>query len=332
MMTLVQDLRYALRTALRRPWLFADCDRDAGARHRGEHRVLHDRECRPARAAAVSSSQQLVRVTVDLHAAARAGRRAVDSGTVRPAPERTVRRSAGIWPVSANLTETDEPERVETALVDANYFSMLGVGAQVGRVFGAADGQPGITEVAVISDALWQRRFGGDPHVLGKRIASTTTCIDHRRGTQDVSPSWCRRTATDVEVAPAGWPGVAVSNAQPIRRAYTLQGALGRLKAGVTPALAQQRVDALIGALRTQYPVDIRRAPLGAARHPAARRSGRRRSSRAADAARRGRLRAADRLRERRELLLARSSVRQREIAIRRALGAGRARLVRGSS
>src|SRR5215208_6093768 len=42
---------------------------------------------------------------------------------------------AGVWPVSANLTETDEPERVETALVDANYFSMLGISASIGRVF-----------------------------------------------------------------------------------------------------------------------------------------------------------------------------------------------------
>ena len=46
----------------------------------------------------------------------------------------------GVWPVSANLTETDEPERVETALVDAGYFTMLGVGAQLGRVFDASDG------------------------------------------------------------------------------------------------------------------------------------------------------------------------------------------------
>src|SRR5215210_5890555 len=40
---------------------------------------------------------------------------------------------AGVWPISANLTETDEPERVETALVDADYFSLLGIGAGVGR-------------------------------------------------------------------------------------------------------------------------------------------------------------------------------------------------------
>ena len=63
----------------------------------------------------------------------------------------------GVWPVSANLTETDEPERIETALVDANYFA----DARRRRAAWAACStrptrSPGITEVAVISDALWQ--------------------------------------------------------------------------------------------------------------------------------------------------------------------------------
>jgi hypothetical protein len=106
----------------------------------------------------------------------------------------------GVWPISANLTETDEPERVETALVDANYFSMLGIGAQVGRVFGASDAQPGIAEVAVISNALWKRRFGGDPNALGTRIR-----IDNDMySIVGVAPASFRhpgrRTETDAEV------------------------------------------------------------------------------------------------------------------------------------
>jgi putative ABC transport system permease protein len=87
--------------------------------------------------------------------------------------------------------------------------------------------------VAVISDALWQRRFGGDRHVLGKRIR-----IDNDMySIIGVAPKMFRHpgrgTATDVEVwAPAGWLASPFP-AQPIRRAYVLQGALGRLKAGV---------------------------------------------------------------------------------------------------
>ena len=115
---------------------------------------------------------------------------------------------AGIWPVSANLTETDEPERVETALVDANYFSMLGIGAQVGRVFGKGDAIPGIAEVAVISDALWQRRFGGDPHGprqadphRQRHVPRSSASRRRRSGIRDAG----RRRTSRSGRPPAGW-------------------------------------------------------------------------------------------------------------------------------
>ncbi|QQS48490.1 MAG: ABC transporter permease [Acidobacteriota bacterium] len=68
------------------------------------------------------------------------------------------------------LTGGPEPERIMGAFVSGNLFSMLGVNAALGRTFTVADEQPGRGQVVILSDALWRRRFGGDPNVVGKTI------------------------------------------------------------------------------------------------------------------------------------------------------------------
>ena len=77
---------------------------------------------------------------------------------------------SGLYPVDANLTGGDQPERVEVMLVSPNYFSILGVAPQLGRVFGAEDAGPGISEVIVVSDRYWKRRLGGAPDALGRKL------------------------------------------------------------------------------------------------------------------------------------------------------------------
>jgi len=69
-----------------------------------------------------------------------------------------------------NLSGAAEPERVRAARVTPNYFDVLGIAPRAGRTFMPDDGQPGRDDLVVLGYSLWQRRFGGDPALVGARI------------------------------------------------------------------------------------------------------------------------------------------------------------------
>ena len=118
-----------------------------------------------------ANADRLVRVTGDF-----TGLNAIDVGLSQPELLDYRDRSglfegiAGVWAINANLTEIDQPERVETLLASPSYFDVLGVRPQLGRLFGPQDTAPGINEVLVISDALWRRRFGASPDAIGRTL------------------------------------------------------------------------------------------------------------------------------------------------------------------
>jgi putative ABC transport system permease protein len=70
-----------------------------------------------------------------------------------------------------NITEAGVPERVESVFVTANFTSVLGVQPSVGRTFLPEEAEPGGKLVAVLNDGLWKRKFGADPQILGKGVA-----------------------------------------------------------------------------------------------------------------------------------------------------------------
>ncbi|HKW99046.1 MAG TPA: ABC transporter permease [Bryobacteraceae bacterium] len=70
-----------------------------------------------------------------------------------------------------NLTGSGEPERIAGMRVTANYFSVLGVQAFLGRTFLPGEGQPGRDHVAVLAYSVWKRRFASDPSIVGKTMA-----------------------------------------------------------------------------------------------------------------------------------------------------------------
>jgi len=77
---------------------------------------------------------------------------------------------AAISSDSFNINISGTPERIDSAVVSTSFFPLLGVQAQLGRVFLPEEGQPGRAHVVLLSDGLWRRRFGADPAISGRKV------------------------------------------------------------------------------------------------------------------------------------------------------------------
>ncbi len=158
---------------------------------------------------------------------------------------------SAISPVSTALSGGDRVERIEALGTIPSYFEMLGAKAALGRVYGQADWVPGFVDGVVISDGLWKREFGGDPHVIGRRIR-----VDEDGYTIiGVMPPDFRHPgetfAGDVELwAAAGFLADPFPS-PPMRARRSLPGAMGRMiEVGIMLKQAQQRLDALTAQLQ----------------------------------------------------------------------------------
>jgi len=329
--TLIQDVRYALRMLRKAPAFTAVVVTTLALGIGANTALFSVVDAVLLRPLAYQEPQRLVSVKTDMP-----GINLTDRGMSQPELEDFQKRSgvftqiSAVWPISANITGREKPERVEANAVSTNFFTLLAAKAALGRVFNDGDYRPGFSEGAVISDSLWHKMFGADPNVLGQAIRLDTdlyTIIGvmpaefHHPG---------RTLRQDVEIWVAAGYAADPFPHPPVRTQRFIPGAIARLQPGMTMAQAQSRLDAFAAQLREQYPTDypatvgwrVQLVPLqqevvgnvGVMLFLLLAAVGAVLLIGCVNIA---------------SLLLARSSVRQREIAIRQALGAGTWRLIR---
>jgi len=161
------------------------------------------------------------------------------------------------WFDENNLTGSSQPARVRLLIVAPNYFALLGIKPQLGRAFHPEDHSPGLTLEVLISDGLWKRTFGGDPHILDRSIRLDTD-LYRIVGVMPTGFDAPGRTAEErnIEVwAATSFYGPPMSD-RPSRSGRNLPTAIARLKPGLTIAAAQSRLDALVAALQQEFPED----------------------------------------------------------------------------
>ena len=232
---------------------------------------------------------------------------------------RLVQPMAGFSGATVTLTGRGDPDRLQGVVSSGSLLEVAGVRPSLGRVFTAAEATSEAPPVVVISHRLWQRVFAGSPDAVGQALTlggMSATVIG-------VMPKGFSFPDTNVDF----WAAERLTATQRASRTEYYMTILGRLAPGVTPGAARAELDTIMEGLRTSHPqanssVALEPTPLGEALVSNVSQMlwilmgsvGCVLLIACANLA---------------NLLLARATGRGREIAIRQAIGAGRARVIR---
>jgi putative ABC transport system permease protein len=148
------------------------------------------------------------------------------------------------------LLGRSEPERVATGVVSANFFDVLGVTPLYGRTFLAGDDEPGAPAVLVLSHKYWKRSFGGDPSVVG-RVFQMNDRPHQVIGVLPPVPQY--PVEVDVYMPTSACPFRSSPAMVQARDARMMQ-AFGRMRAGVTLEKSQADLSVVAAGMQQAYP------------------------------------------------------------------------------
>ncbi|MGE0887196.1 MAG: ABC transporter permease [Blastocatellales bacterium] len=151
---------------------------------------------------------------------------------------------------AANLTGEGEPERLTGQSVSANFFQTLGAEAAKGRTFATGEDTEGKNRVLVLSHGFWQRRFGGDPNILNKTLSlngENYTVV----GVMPEGFQFGRELGMIIDL----WRPIVFTPDQLSSNSITNEFlmVIGRLRQGVTQEQAQTEMKSIAANLRQQY-------------------------------------------------------------------------------
>src|SRR5262245_32835125 len=152
--------------------------------------------------------------------------------------------SAIAWD-TVTLTGSDSPKQLNVHRVSASYFKALGVEATLGRTFAASENEVGAGLEVVLSNRIWQSRFGGDPKVIGRKItldAKSYTIIGVLPANSTFDRTWA-----------VMWLPLAFTPANMTRNFHWLS-AIARLEPGVTLKQARDQMDTIGARIAAMYP------------------------------------------------------------------------------
>ncbi|MEN3333459.1 MAG: hypothetical protein V7641_2824 [Blastocatellia bacterium] len=160
-----------------------------------------------------------------------------------------------------NLTGTGEPEQIRGARASQGYFSVLGVEPILGRAFLPEEYEPGKGQVVILDYGFWQRRFGSDSKLIGQ-----TLTLDDKPYTvvgvmpAGIYPTW-PMTAAGISFEPQQqqyWVPMSFTADWAANRYSHVLGVVARLKPGVTTGRAQTEMDVIAQRLEQDYPANNR--------------------------------------------------------------------------